>query len=40
MVADALSAVPDMPFGHLYAAWKNFTDGLDADDDIWTFAAS
>lgn len=40
LVADPLGAVSNAPFGHLNTAWKNFIEGLDADNDIWSFAAS
>ena len=40
LVTDPLGAVPNAPFGHLNAAWKNFIEGLDADNDVWSFAAS
>lgn len=39
MVTDPLGAVPDLPFGHLNAAWKTFVEGVGADDELWSFTA-
>lgn len=39
MVTDPLGAVPDLPFGHLNAAWKTFFEGVGADDELWSFTA-
>lgn len=39
VVADPLGAVPDLPFGHLNAAWKTFVEGVGADDELWSFTA-
>lgn len=39
MVTDPLGAVPDLPFGHLNAAWKTFAEGVGADDELWSFTA-
>jgi hypothetical protein len=39
-VSDPLGAVPDLPFGHLYAVWKKFRDELQPDDRLWTFSAA
>jgi hypothetical protein len=36
-VTDPLGAVPDLPFGHLHAAWKDFISQSSADDEIWSF---
>ena len=38
-VFDPMRAVPDVPFGHLNAAWKKFLAGLEPQDAIWTFSA-
>lgn len=39
VVHDPLGAVPDLPFGHLNAAWRKFKDALLPGDEVWTFAA-
>ena len=39
IVHDPLGAVPDLPFGHLNAAWRKFKDALLPGDEVWTFAA-
>lgn len=39
VVADPLGAVPDLPFGHLNAAWKTFVEEVGADDELWSFTA-
>ena len=39
VVTDPLGAVPDLPFGHLNAAWKTFAEGVGADDELWSFTA-
>jgi hypothetical protein len=39
MVSDPMRAVPNLPFGHLNAAWKRFLEGVKPDDSLWTFAA-
>lgn len=38
-VADPMRAVPDLPFGHLNAAWVEFKANLEQQDSIWSFAA-
>ena len=38
-VEDPLRAVPNVPFGHLNTAWKNFIAGVAADDELWSFTA-
>lgn len=38
-ITDPLGAVPDLPFGHLNAAWGRFTAQLRPGDSIWSFAA-
>lgn len=39
MVFDPLEAAPNLPFGHLNAAWKQFCESLEPDDSLWSFAA-
>jgi hypothetical protein len=39
LVHDPLQAVPDLPFGHLHAAWRRFIVTLDLDDELWQFRA-
>lgn len=38
-IVDPLGAVPDLPFGHLHTAWRKFLNGLEPQDEIWTFSA-
>jgi hypothetical protein len=38
-VHDPLSAVPDLPFGHLNAAWQAFVDQRPPNAELWTFAS-
>jgi hypothetical protein len=38
-VQDPLGAVPDLPFGHLHAAWKEFLAGCQPGDQLWSFSA-
>jgi len=38
-VFDPLGAVPNLPFGHLNAAWKKFIENLAGNDEIWSFSA-
>lgn len=38
-VADPMRAVPDIPFGHLNAAWVKFKANLEQQDSVWSFAA-
>jgi hypothetical protein len=38
-VVDPMGAVPDLPFGHLHAAWKKFSDGIEPQDEFWSFSA-
>jgi hypothetical protein len=38
-VDDPLGAVPNLPFGHLNAAWKAFTQSVAADEELWSFTA-
>ncbi len=37
-VKDPLNAVPDLPFGHLNAAWTDFVSKRPADAVLWSFA--
>ncbi len=37
MVIDPLDAVPALPFGHLNAAWTEFTVELDPGCELWSF---
>ncbi len=39
MVFDPLGAAPNVSFGHLNAAWKQFCEGLEPDDSLWSFTA-
>lgn len=39
VVTHPLDAVPDLPFGHLNAAWKTFIGDVGADDELWSFTA-
>lgn len=38
-VIDPLGAVPDLPFGHLNTAWREFTAQMADGDRLWTFSA-
>ena len=38
-VFDPLGAAPNLPFGHLHAAWRAFVDGLAEGDELWSFSA-
>lgn len=37
VVYDPLKAVPSIPFGHLNSVWLKFCEGLEIQDDLWTF---
>ncbi len=39
-VHDPMRAVPDLPFGHLNAAWLDFLVQLSEGDVLWTFSAT
>ena len=39
-VFDPLGAVPDLPFGHLNAAWREFVGQMADGDRLWTFSAN
>ena len=38
-VFDPLGAAPNVPFGHLKAAWETFCDGMEPNDSLWSFTA-
>jgi hypothetical protein len=38
-VQDPLNAVPNLPFGHLNAAWEELKSCIRPGDEIWTFSA-
>ncbi len=40
MVSDPLNAVPNVPFGHLNQAWKDFIAELGAEDQLWSFSST
>jgi hypothetical protein len=37
-VFDPLGAVPDLPFGHLNAAWEKFLKQVQPTDRLWSFS--
>ncbi len=39
LISDPMGAVPNLPFGHLNAAWKTFLERVGADDALWSFEA-
>jgi len=39
-VVDPMEAVPDVPFGHLNAAWRKFLAGVGPEDAIWSFSTN
>lgn len=39
VVTDPLHAVPDLPFGHLHGAWKEFLNGHTEGGELWSFSA-
>lgn len=39
VVMDPLKAVPELPFGHLNGAWKQFLDGQPEGCELWSFSA-
>lgn len=39
VVTDPLGAVPELPFGHLNAAWKTFIGTARVGDEVWSFMA-
>ena len=38
-VFDPLGAAPNLPFGHLHAAWRTFVYQRTAGDELWSFSA-
>lgn len=38
-ILDPLGAVPDLPFGHLNAAWEKFLEKMEPQDELWAFSA-
>ncbi len=38
-VFDPLGAVPDLPFGHLHAAWQGFLSDRPEGAELWSFSA-
>jgi hypothetical protein len=38
-VLDPLGAAPNVPFGHLNAAWRAFIEGGTECDELWSFSA-
>lgn len=40
MVSDPLNAVPNVPFGHLNQAWKDFIAELGTGDQLWSFSST
>ena len=39
VVTDPLGAVPELPFGHLNDAWKDFLKNHTDSEDLWSFSA-
>ena len=39
VVTDPLKAAPDLPFGHLHAAWQEFLQGKADGAELWSFSA-
>lgn len=39
IVFDPLGAAPNVPFGHLNAAWTKFCEGMEHNDSLWSFTA-
>ena len=35
--SDPLNATPTIPFGHLNLGWKKFIEGLQEEDELWSF---
>lgn len=38
IVRDPLGAAPELPFGHLNAAWRRFAEQLQEGDELWSFS--
>lgn len=39
VITDPLKAAPELPFGHLNAAWKEFLQNKADDAELWSFSA-
>jgi len=39
IVTDPLQAAPELPFGHIHAAWKEFLKGHAEGGELWSFSA-
>ncbi|SEN95199.1 hypothetical protein SAMN05216404_10913 [Nitrosospira multiformis] len=39
VVTDPLKAAPELPFGHLHAAWQEFLKGRADGAELWSFSA-
>ena len=39
MIIDPMGAVSDLAFGHLHAAWMQFLEKVEPQDEIWMFSA-
>jgi hypothetical protein len=39
VVTDPLKAAPELPFGHLNGAWKEFLNGKPDGGELWSFSA-
>ncbi len=39
IVFDPLGAAPNVPFGHLNAAWTKFCEGMEHNDSLWSFTS-
>lgn len=37
-IADPMRAVPNLPFGHLHAAWQSFLNHRPLGAELWTFS--
>jgi hypothetical protein len=40
LVQDPLSAVPQLPFGHLNAVWSQVKSAMQPGDELWSFTAT
>lgn len=39
VVVDPLEAAPNIPFGHLYSAWREFLDRFPKGAELWSFSS-
>ena len=39
VVTDPLKGAPELPFGHLHAAWKEFLKGQAEGGELWSFSS-